>query len=136
MPLDSETPLAPFMRFVVIAALFTGCSALQEAVESPEQAAARAERGRQVGLPLAEASCAELQRRANRAADRILEGTNAAYYRAAINELVGRCWTPSLAETSCEEIQRRADRAADNLLQGTNAAFYKVAILALEKRCW
>lgn len=118
---------------VLVAALIAGCGMLEE---TPEQAARRVEAQRQAALPLAEASCDELQRRGNRASANILEGTNAAYYQAAVNELTIRCWIPELAFASCDEVQQRADRASNRLLEGTNAAFYRVAVVVLQERCW
>ena len=118
---------------VLATALIVGCGILEE---TPEEAARRAEAQRQAALPLAEASCEELQRRGNRASANILEGTNAAYYQAAVNELTVRCWIPYLAFASCNEVQQRADRASNRLLEGTNAAFYRVAVVVLQERCW
>lgn len=54
---------------VIVAGLSAGCGLLEE---TPEQAELRAERERQAALPLAEASCQELQRRGNRASEYIL----------------------------------------------------------------
>ena len=110
--------------------LLAGCSI------TPEQAAWRAEAQRQAALPLAEASCEEVQQRASRAIANPLEGTNAAYYHAAVNELTVRCWVPSLAYAPCDEVQQLANRASGNILEGTNAAFYRVAIVILQERCW
>lgn len=118
---------------VIVAALASGCGLFEE---TPEQAARRAYLARQATLPLAEASCEELQRRGNRASEALLEGTNAAYYQAVVQELTIRCWIPFLATASCDEVQRRAERSSDYLLEGTNAAFYRVAVVALRERCW
>ena len=117
------------MTFVSI----LGCGAFEE---TPEQAARRAEAERQAGLPLAQASCQELQRRGNRASANLLEGTNVAYFRAVVEQLTARCWIPTLAVAPCDEVQRRADRASANLLEGTNAPFYQTAVLVLRERCW
>ena len=117
----------------IVAVLSVGCGLLQE---TPEKAVLRAERERQAALPLARASCEELQRRGDRASAYILEGTNAAYYQAAVKELTVRCWIPSLATAPCDEVQRRAERASAYILEGTNASFYQVAVVVLRERCW
>ena len=104
--------------------------------ETPEEAARRIEAERQAALPLAEASCEELQRRGYRASAYLLEGTNAAYYRAAVEQLTIRCWIPALAFEDCDEVQRQANRASDRLLEGTNVAFYQTAVAVLRERCW
>ena len=118
---------------VAVVTMFAGCAVFEE---TPEEAARRAERARQAALPLTEAPCAELQRRGNRASANILEGTNAAYLRATVEQLTVRCWIPSLAFEPCGEVQRRAERASANVLEGTNAAFYQVAVVVLQERCW
>ena len=116
-----------------VAVLIAGCGMFEE---TPEEAARRIEVERQATLPLAEASCEELQRRGNRASEYLLEGTNAAYYQAAVEQLTIRCWIPALAFEDCDEVQRQADRASDYLIEGTNAAFYRVAVVVLRERCW
>ena len=118
---------------VAYSLLIVGCGMFEE---TPEEAARRIEAERQAALPLAEASCEELQRRGNRASASLLEGTNAAYYRAAVEQLTIRCWIPALAFEDCEEVQRQANRASDRLLEGTNAAFYQTAVVVLRERCW
>ncbi len=111
-----------------------GCASLNE--WAAEQEVARVERERLAALPLAEAPCVELYRRADRAMANLLSGTNAAYYRAATDELTIRCWIPELGTAPCNEVQRRADRAGEDLLSGTNAPFYRVAVVVLQERCW
>ena len=118
---------------VAFALVVVGCSVFEEA---PEEAAQRIEAERQAALPLAEASCEELQRRGNRTSEYLLEGTNAAYYRAAVEQLTIRCWIPALAFEDCDEVQRQANRASNRLLEGTNAAFYQTAVVVLRERCW
>ena len=55
------------MRLFAFVAAFTLCGCAGMFEESPEEAARRAEAQRQAGLPVALASCAELDRRADEA---------------------------------------------------------------------
>ena len=98
-------------RLAVLVALVAtvSCSYIEEALETPEQAAARAERERQATLPISEATCVELDRRAS-------DVENYAASVAAIHEMAIRCWNASaIATASCSEINRRAESTAGRM---------------------
>lgn len=102
----------------VAACAVTGCSGLGESMISlsPEEVA---ERERQATLPISEADCRELERRAEAAS----RTRNDVVSTAILREVGQRCWSAlAISMASCREIERRA---SSQVLRGLTDALYR-----------